>query len=265
LNSVLAILLSFVIGASLAVLTVTMASELRTWLGKSNTLLKIGLGTGMGYWLSNLPPVFTASASVQAMLSGAVCLVALFFTPNVESHDETLDTGRSAPLFLPLAIFFALVWLDSAAFYIIQHSAQLKAGTWQGDAHLWVNGALHLLAALVSGWLLARFRSYWTLCAAFLLLAVACVLLQASNLTATASIFYPCGVSLYSVALVAFPSVLSKAGSAAARARIAGWIYAIAGWIGSGLGIGMAEHLHQVPLGFVAAAGAAWRVPGRVN
>jgi cytochrome c oxidase cbb3-type subunit 2 len=107
LNSVLAILLSFVIGASLAVLTVTMASELRTWLGKSNTLLKIGLGTGMGYWLSNLPPVFTASASVQAMLSGAVCLVALFFTPNGEPHDETLDTGRSAPLFLPLAIFFA--------------------------------------------------------------------------------------------------------------------------------------------------------------
>jgi cytochrome c oxidase cbb3-type subunit 2 len=270
LNLSAAMVLSFAIGASLAVLTVTMASELRAWLGENNALVKIGLGTGLGYWFSNLPMVFMASASVQAVLSGVLCIVALVFVPEEAGDQEQLQNRRSGvgsipPLPLALAIFFALVWLDSAAFYIIQHSAQLKAGTWQGDAHLWVNGALHLLAAVTSGWLLAHFKSYWTLCAAFLLLAVACVLLQAPYLTATASIFYPCGVSLYSVALVAFPSVLSSAGSTAARARMAGWIYAIAGWIGSGLGIGMAEHLHHVPLGFVATAGAIILAPALIG
>ncbi|WP_420239015.1 cbb3-type cytochrome c oxidase subunit II [Telmatobacter bradus] len=270
LNLSTAMLLSFAIGASLAVLTVTMASELRAWLGEGNALVKIGLGTGLGYWFSNLPLVFMASASVQAVLSGTLCIVALVFAPEEAGDQEQLQNRTSGVGSIPsllqaLAIFFALVWLDSAAFYIIQHSAQLKAGTWQGDAHLWVNGALHLLAAVTSGWLLARYRSYWTLCAAFFLLAVACVLLQVPYLTAAASIFYPCGVSLYSVVLVAFPSMLSGAGSTAARARMAGWIYAIAGWIGSGLGIGMAEHLHHVPLGFVASAGAVILAPALIG
>ena len=267
LNVPLAMLLSFVIGASLAVLTVTVASKLRSWLGKENALLIAGLGTGLGYWLANLPPVFTASASQQAMLSGLLCLVAFFFVPK-NASDANMpheDTSRPVPFLLALIIFFALVWLDSAAFYIIQHSAQLKAGTWQGNAHLWTNGALHLLAALLSGWLLTRFRSYWTLCAAFALLAVACVLLQYPNLTTTASLFYPCGVSLYSVALIAFPSLLSGADSTAARARIAAWIYALAGWAGSALGIGMAEHLHQVPSVFVAVAGTVILFPALIE
>jgi cytochrome c oxidase cbb3-type subunit 2 len=265
LNFALALALSFVIGASLAVLTVTMASELRSWLGKDHALIKIGLGTGLGYWFANLPQVFTTSASVQAMLAGALCLLAMTFAPDAEIRVDRPRHPNPASILLPLTILFALVWLDSAAFFIIQHSAQLKAGTWQGDAHLWANGALHLLAALASGWLLTRFRNYWTLCAAFLLLAAACVLLQKTYLTLPASIFYPCGVSLYSVVLVAFPSVLSGAATTEARARIAGWIYAVAGWIGSGLGIGMAEHLHQVPLGFVAAAGALILTPALIR
>ena len=38
---------------------------------------------------------------------------------------------------------------------------------------------------------------------------------------------------------------------------MAGWIYAIAGWIGSAMGIGMGQNLGHVPPLFVAAAGAA--------
>jgi cytochrome c oxidase cbb3-type subunit 2 len=57
------------------------------------------------------------------------------------------------------------------------------------------------------------------------------------------------------VALVAYPSFLSTAFSPAQRGRQAGLIYAVAGWIGSALGIGMGQNLGHVPLGFVAIAG----------
>ena len=40
---------AFVIGAALALLTVTLASNLRHWMGNRNLLFKIGLGTGIGY------------------------------------------------------------------------------------------------------------------------------------------------------------------------------------------------------------------------
>jgi cytochrome c oxidase cbb3-type subunit 2 len=68
-------------------------------------------------------------------------------------------------------------------------------------------------------------------------------------------------VSLYSTALVAYPSFLSGASSPAQRGRHAGLIYAIAGWIGSALGIGMGQNLGHVPLLFVAAAGAVVLAP----
>ncbi len=71
----------------------------------------------------------------------------------------------------------------------------------------------------------------------------------------------PIGVSLYSVALVAYPSLLSSATSTAQRGRQAGWIYAIAGWIGSALGIGMGQNLGHVPPAFVAVASAVVLFP----
>jgi cbb3-type cytochrome c oxidase subunit II len=100
-----------------------------------------------------------------------------------------------------------------------------------------------------------------TLALAFSSLAFACILLQHSSLILSASLFYPIGVSLYSVALVAYPSFLTSAGSTASRARQAGWIYAIAGWIGSALGIGMGQNLGHVPLAFVVAAGIVMLAP----
>ena len=63
------------------------------------------------------------------------------------------------------------------------------------------------------------------------------------------------------MALVAYPSLLSSATSTAQRGRQAGWIYAIAGWIGSALGIGMGQNLGHVPPAFVAVASAVVLFP----
>jgi cytochrome c oxidase cbb3-type subunit 2 len=161
-----------------------------------------------------------------------------------------------------IACFTALVWLDSAAFFIIQNCPSLKAGTWQGSAHLWTNGMLHLAAALAAGWLLQR-RSLWlVLSVSLLALGSACLLLLNPDRVFLASLFYPVGVSLYSVALVAYPSLLAPASSTIERGKQAGWIYAVAGWIGSAMGIGMAQNLGHVPPGFVVGAGVVVLAPG---
>lgn len=253
---------AFLIGAGLGILTVTLVSSLHTWMGPSNALLKVGLGTGIGYFVCNIPRVFTASADRQAALSALLCAAGILLTLRPpHSAEQTSSTPREGLSFrYVLACFAALVWLDSAAFYIIQHVPSLKAGTWAGSAHLWSNACLHLGAAVAAGALLARKSLTAVLAAAFLALACACMLLLNTQVLA-ASLFYPIGVSLYSVALVAYPSFLTSAASPAQRARQAASLYAVAGWIGSALGIGMGQNLGQVPAAFVAAAGVVVLLP----
>lgn len=259
------IAVSLLIGCSLGLLTVTLVTHLRRWLGEGSLLLKVGLGTGLGYFMCNVPTFFEADARAQAVAAGALCLVgfccALKAPGSPAVCEETSGQAGSTSFWLVLIGFTALVWLDSAAFFIIQNSPGLKAGTWQGTAHLWSNGCLHFAAALGSAWLLRRRGSTWVLPLAYGALAAACLLLLRAEGLVAASVFYPIGVSLYSVALVAYPSLLAS-GSIEQRGRLAGWIYAVAGWAGSALGIGMGQNLGAVPPLFVAAAGLLILVPG---
>ena len=256
---------SFLIGAGLGLLTVTLVTHLCRWTGTRHALLLVGLGTGVGYFVCNFPPFFTASPPVQTSVAGLLCFVGIGITllpAPAKLNAAQIQHSRVPPFLRVLACFAALVWLDSAAFFIIQSNPALKAGTWQGTVHLWANGSLHLLAALASAWLLHRRGLIFVLSAAFLLLGIACLLLLDPSRAALASIFYPIGVSLYSVALVAYPSLLAPASSPAQRGRMAGWIYATAGWCGSALGIGMGQNLGHVPPLFVLAAGVLVFTPG---
>ncbi len=264
LNSAEAVAVALMIGVGLGLLTLTLVTHLAQWCGEKDQLIKIGLGTGIGYLVCNLPVFFAASPQVQATVAGMLCLAALFITPRSAAAPMTLPARpQSSALLFPfiVACFAALVWLDSAAFFIIQHTASLKAGTWQGAVHLWTNGALHLCAALGSAWLLRRRSLSLVLSFSFLFLACACLLLLDPARILPASVFYPIGVSLYSVALVAYPSLISPTTSTAQRGRQAGWLYAIAGWVASALGIGMGQNLGHVPPAFVAAAGSIVLLP----
>jgi len=259
---------SFLIGCGLGLLTVTLATHLRQWTGNRNPLLLAGLGTGAGYLVCNLPPLFTASPDVQASAASLLCLAGICITllpaPTPLKEAEILPQA-AVPFLRVLACFAALVWLDSAAFCIIQNTPALKAGTWQGSVHLGTNGLLHLAAALVSAWLIRRRGLSFVLSAAFLALGFSCLLLLDPDRALLASLFYPIGVSLYSVALVAYPSLLAPVSSAAERGRQAGWIYAIAGWSGSAMGIGMGQNLGHIPPTFVIAAGAVVLLPGLIR
>jgi cbb3-type cytochrome oxidase cytochrome c subunit len=249
-------LAAFLIGTGLGITTVTLVTHLRIWTGSAVGIIHVGFGTGLAYFICNVPTVFTATPQDQALLAGCLCVIGILL-PLGRNDSSPASAPPQAKINFPIALvsFAALIWLDSAAFYILQHTPALKAGTWLGSVHLWTNGTVHLLAALAASVLLTRGRTAATLALAFSALAFACVLLQHASLILSASLFYPMGVSLYSVALVAYPSFLTDGQSSADRARQAGWIYAIAGWIGSALGIGMGQNLGRVPLAFVAVAG----------
>jgi hypothetical protein len=266
LNLLTSVAVAFGIGMSLGLLTVTLIANLPIWIGPHRPLFKIGVGVGLGYLFCNIPPLFTATPGVIAISSAACCLVALIVANCSEvlviqpSDVDQVGSG-SAPFALVLAWFTALVWLDSAAFYIIQQSPALRAGTWQGDLHLWRAGVLHLAAAILGAWLLARRGVAVALTLALAALGFACCLLLDPSHVLPASLLYPIGVSLYSVALVAYPSFLMPVAAHAVREQRAGYLYALAGWFGSAMGIGMARNLHHVPIAFVAAAVLLFLLP----
>ncbi|MGD0832424.1 MAG: cbb3-type cytochrome c oxidase subunit II [Terracidiphilus sp.] len=259
LGLVTGMIVSFLIGAGLGLLTVTLVTHLRQWTGDRAPLLLVGLGTGIAYFFCNVPEFFNAGAEIQSITAALLCLGGIGLTlwpPPISRGDKRVRSQSTVPFHRVLACFTALVWLDSAAFFIIQHTPAMKAGTWDGPIHQWTNGLLHLGAALASVWLLSRRRLSFVLAFSFLALGAACLLLPDTRRIALASVLYPMGVSLYSVALVAYPSLLAPASSAEARGRMAGWLYAIAGWLASAMGIGMGQNLGYVPPIFVLVAGA---------
>jgi cytochrome c oxidase cbb3-type subunit 2 len=266
LNVLTSVAVALTIGLSLGLLTVTLVAHFPLWIGYRRPLLKVGIGTGIGYFLCNFPPLFTASPRWIALTSAGCCLIALIVANRSRVYygqplPAEPSQRASVPFALVLVWLTVLVWLDSAAFFIIQNSPLLKAGTWQGDLHLWRAGTLHFAAALVSAWLLARRGLWMALALALAFLGAACLLLLDPARASVAAVFYPIGVSLYSVALVAYPSFLMPAVSHAERARAAGYLYAVAGWAGSALGIGMGRNLHHVPVLFVAVAVALFGLP----
>lgn len=245
-------------GLGLGGLTVTLASSLRSLLGARRLGLWIGVGTGTAYAVCNLPWLFAASPRRQTLVAVAVALLGAALTARWRADpvlpaagDEHTGRGRTAWIIWLLV----LVWLDSAAFYVIQHTPALRAGTWGGPWLLGGNALVHLGAAVAAGAWADRGWAARVAVLAFGLLAAACGVLSAGE-TIGVAIAYTAAVSLYSTLLVHFPAQ-------SARPALAALVFAIAGWGGSGLGIGMAQDLQRIPPWFLAVSAvvffAAWR------
>ncbi len=256
------------VGLALGGLTVTLSTCLRAATAGRGLGLAIGLGTGAAYALCNVPAVFAASPRAQTLGAAVVALAAMVLPRGLRTETAPATASPDseytrAGTIRWVAVLLALVWMDSAAFYIIQHAPDLKSATWAGATALWGNAGMHLGAAVAAGWLLDRGGRGALAGAAVVALALACLTLG-GHLPGTvpARWFYTAGVSFYSVVLVEYPARRARAGLAAL-------VFAVAGWIGSALGIGMAQDLAQVPPAFVAIAVAAvaaalgWR--GRVR
>jgi cytochrome c oxidase cbb3-type subunit 2 len=237
-------------GSALGVSTVALAALLPGWCG----LPWVGLGTGIGYAVCNLPFIFQQSPSHQSWIAAGLAITGALLVPGSVSWERQEE--KRTGLYFPAAVllFTALVWMDSAAFFIIQHDADLKSGTW-GTGHLWRNAAIHLIFAVISGLWLQRGARRLVPLAAWVILAAASLWVNAASTRDIAGLLYPAGVSLYSVALVAWPGWFSGAADPESAAWRAAWLFAIAGWFGSANGIGMAQTLQRVPTGFVVMAG----------
>lgn len=246
---------ALVTGLGLGWLTVTLAAGLRSVLPDSRLGWWIGTGTGLAYAICNLPVVFATTAVNQTWVAVAACGLGLVLargwqTETAPARDEG-DFGRGAGW---IWLLFLLVWLDSAAFYVIQHVTAWRTPTWSGDARLWGNAAAHLAAALLAGWMIDRGWMARVLPLALGLLWLACWRLS-HGLFGGSVWFYTVAVSLYSTVLVAYPA---RSG----RPWVAAAVYAIAGWVGSALGIGMVESRPAMPEWFLMLAavvfGLAW-------
>ena len=273
------------VGLATALVTVPLAAALRQLLGSAAGQgrrfgLRVGLGTGLAYFFCNLPPVFAGSPALRSQIAAAVALAGFLAAWRFAPHPAPAPSGPAGPalkeadargfgLASLVISFLALIWLDSAAFAVIQESAGLKGVTWGSGGATLLLGSVHLAAALLAGWWIdaGYFRSL--LLAAFALFAAALGLLGAAPAgglaaaMALAGPLYAAAVSLYSVALVAFPAYSAEAAGRFSRPWRAGLVFGIAGWLGSALGVGMAQDLHRVPPAFLVVAGgllvlAAW-------
>lgn len=252
------------VGAATAVATVSLAAALPTLVGPARRGLAVGAATGLAYLVCNLPALFEASPAAQARVAATLCLLAaaaLRFGPARSDPPQPLPDAPPLRNFHGLgwaavvATFLALVWLDSAAFAIIQDSAALRQLTWAAGNVKLVLGAVHLLAALVAGWAIDRGGLLRLPVFAYGALAFAALALARLAPGLAAGALYAAGVSLYSVALVIAPAARLDPGLASPGWRSA-QLYGIAGWLGSAAGVGMAQDLHRIPGAFLIAAGA---------
>jgi cytochrome c oxidase cbb3-type subunit 2 len=284
------------VGASVAITTVALATGLRDHLPRKRTGLAVGVGTGMAYFVCNVPPLFNGTAEAQAVASAGAALIGLVACRAMVSR-AALRPGAPAtvPAALPIGrpaesesntersalrprdmrglgfvsivlAFLALVWLDSAAFAVIQETVGLKGQTWGAGAQLWLLGATHFAGALLAGWAIDRGWFRGLLLLAYGLFVVAFTLLSATGANALGgsllggSLYggplYAIGISLYSTALVLYPSFRPDGPGLVPRRWRAALLYGVAGWFGSANGVGMAQQLHHIPRLFLVAAGA---------
>jgi cbb3-type cytochrome c oxidase subunit II len=260
-------IVAVLIGLGLAFSTVSLASDLKKYIGYQKLGFACGIGTGFAYFLCNLPLVFTATANIQCLLSAGFCLVGIFMLKIVKKRN-TFDTEfrnkssvniNYSTKYLRFAIyvliFFALVWFDCGAFYVIQQAGELKSITWKTDFSLLLNSAVHLLFAVGAGIALDFGLIEIVLVLAHLFLSLGVVFLnQELQVTQLSGPFYCIGVSFYSTALVTFPTFFEKTASIK-YGLVAALLYGISGWIGSAMGIGMAQDLNRVPITFIIISG----------
>ncbi len=245
---------SLLVGFGLGWSTVALSLCLRPTLHVDKLGWWCGLGTGLAYFTANQPLVFQATPRVQAVIALIAAVIGLIAALGLRGEPIKRSTSpdyTKAGWALWVLIFLALVWLDSAAFYIIQHTQDIKAATWDSVFALQGNALLHLLTALIAGYLLDHRQDALVNTLALLGLLAAClvIILLHSRYLPLTRVLYVASVSFYSTALVFFPA-------RSVRPLFIAGLFAVAGWIGSALGIGMAQNLQRIPIWFLITATA---------
>jgi cytochrome c oxidase cbb3-type subunit 2 len=253
-------------GGALAMTTVALAGGLESLAGGGSVAWAAGLGTGIAYALANLPPLYFGSVAVRAWSPAALAIGAAFAVPRTDvssavsgSRSEGLERRGFAAAVGALAL---LVFIDSALFSLVHRDAALAAGSWGRSEGVLLQGLAHLAGAIAAALLVARRRWATTIGATWICFAAGYFLLARGGSWAGAGgRLYALGIALYSTALVALPALSAPGDARRAAVRAAG-LYGVAGWIGSALGVGMAEDLGRLPPLALPAVGAGLALAG---
>ena len=260
------VMLAAGLGISLGVLTIALAVSLRDLLRARHFGLKIGFATGLAYFMANLPFIFEGSDNTKigvtllASLGGIVLCHCLRAGPvhTPQEPFQLLPARFYTPAgFLPVLLaFFALIWLDSGVFYIIQQNQVLKDATWGSPWQKLSMGTFHWIAALCGGWLIDRKMGHLliplTYCLFFYAFTNIYTVRAAVN---TVGLCYASGISLYSVLLGAFACLYPPTPQSLPMPLRAGLLYGISGWMGTALGIGLAKQYQHIPHTFLVFSG----------
>lgn len=255
-------------GLGLGIATVSLAGSADRLFAGRRMGVWLGVATGAAYAACNVPALFASSPRTQSVAAALIAGTGALFVLFADSkHEPAPAATKPTRLFWAgVAVLFALVWFDSAAFFQIQHDEAMKARTWTGSAQLWTIAGVHLATAIISGLLIDAGRIRGTLFAAVALLSVAVIALKVPpGWETTGHILYPAGVSLYSVALIAWPAATRGVSAPAGTPVRAAILYVLSGWIASAAGIGMVADLGRLALlpciaaGVIALGMLGWR------
>jgi len=240
-------------GFFLSILTVSLVGVLADMLPTYRVGLVCGIGTGLAYFVSNVPLVFEASARGQSFFAALVCVGGLLCARGAPIPGASLRKPSGSVKWPWLAllgwvgVFMILIWSDSAAFTRIQETPALKAASWSGALHLWSLGMVHFFAAILAGFLMHTGRWKLLVASAFAGLLLGWLGLEQGVGVLLSAWIYAGAVSFYSTALVGF--ALLRGGDHKPVVW-AGLVYGVSGWIGSAMGIGMVNDLGTVPPAF---------------
>jgi cytochrome c oxidase cbb3-type subunit 2 len=257
------------LGSSLGFVTVLLAGTLDRWVSRRRVPWVAGLGTGAAYLFSNLPWFFSGTPSIRALAPAALCGVAAWLVPDrcpeeTDGAPEMSGQGGRPVRFVGwLLAFAALVAVDSAAFAHVQKAPRLLAVSWGEPLLALRQGGLHLLGALLAGRFFDRRRGLGVLTASAVAFALGLPLLAAAPgmRSTVGAMLYALGIGAYSAALVAAPTASGGSGGL----RRAAWLYSIAGWLASGVGVAIAESAGARALAWAGAAGFAFYLASEIG
>ncbi len=258
------IAVALAVGLSLGVLTVAIVPTIRALAPTGQVGSWVSLGVGGAYFLCNIPWVFNSSAVNHCLLGGLASCIGLtgtLFMPQFQkgildfAGDPEKSPGylfKTRGVIIVTVLFALLIWLDSAAFYLIQESDSLKASSWGTNGQLWINASVHFVSAYICGYLLDRGWFMASLPVSLVFLIMGYMWLNQGVIgSGMAGLVYVAGVSIYSTSLVAYGALASQGNGRWSISARAGMVFAIGGWFGSAMGVGMARDLQIVPTAFL--------------
>ncbi len=242
----MAIVSGLLTGLSAGWTAVSLSLCLRPTLHSGRMGMWCGLGTGLAYALCNQPFVFEATVRGKIMTAAAVAaigLVASFRMRSTQLKKSSLPDYAFRAAAGWVTALFAMVFLDTLIFFIIQNSAVLKQLSWETPLILQGNAFVHLCAAFVTGMVLdQRWPGVSALVSLLLLVASGIVLGLHIEHFPKARMLYVAAVSIYSTILIH----LAARGSSPKFAAV---LFAVSGWLASGLAlwIAVATDARRVP------------------